>query len=220
MRRYLPFVIVGAVALIALSGATIFYRTNRRALLSISQDRATESKHVRGPADAAATLDEFGDFECPPCGYLSGPIKQMEEDYHSSLRVVFHHFPLVENHRHAMEGALAAEAAGRQGRFWEMHDLLYRTQAVWTKADNVEGALHSYAAMLRLNVTRFKQDMASAEVRARVEADQEEGKKLGVKNTPTLFLNGTEVPPASLAPENLREAVEQALKSTPTPSPR
>jgi protein-disulfide isomerase len=220
MRRYLPFVIVGAVALITLGSATILYRAKRPSLHSLPEDRGTEARHVRGPADATVTLDEFGDFQCPPCGFLSGPIKQMEEDYHSRLRVIFHHFPLVDNHPHAMEAALAAEAAGRQGRFWEMHDLLYRTQVVWTKADNVEGVLHSYAAMLRLNVTRFKQDMASAEVRARVEADQEEGKKLGVKNTPTLFLNGTEVPPGSLAPENLRAAVEQAIKATPTPSPR
>src|SRR5205814_4081468 len=95
-----------------------------------------ESGHVRGRSDAPVTIIEFGDFQCPPCANLSEPINQLERDYRSRLRIVFRHFPLP-NHQHAREAALASEAASLQGRFWEMHDLLYREQSVWSKAQDV-----------------------------------------------------------------------------------
>jgi Na+:H+ antiporter, NhaA family len=128
MRRYLPFTIVAAVALLTLGSATMLYRAKRPRGLTISKEitsktNDTESIHVRGNSDAAVTLEEFGDYQCPPCGVLAGPIKQLEHDYQPRLRVIFHHFPLA-NHQHAREAAWAAEAAGLQGRFWEMHDLL------------------------------------------------------------------------------------------------
>src|SRR5438132_11620082 len=88
-----------------------------------------EEVHVRGPADAAVTLEEFGDFQCPPCGLLSEPINQLQKQY--NLRVIYREFPLP-SHAHAREAAFAAEAAGRQGRLWQMPDLLYREPAVWS----------------------------------------------------------------------------------------
>src|SRR5207253_3753422 len=129
MRRYLPFVIVGAVALLTLGSATMLYRAKRLPVLTIAKNDVasgmddSESIHILGSHDAPVTLEEFGDFQCPPCGILSGPINQLEQDYRPRLRVIFRHFPLV-THAHALEAAVAAEAAGAQGRFWEMHDLL------------------------------------------------------------------------------------------------
>src|SRR5713226_1164642 len=134
MRRYLPFVIVIAVALLTLASGTILYRAKRVPVLTIPKNSMAsemgdaESAHVRGRPDAPVTLEEFGDFQCPPCGKLSEPINQLENDYHSRLRIIFHHFPFG-SHQHAREAAFASEAAGLQGRFWEMHDLLYREQA-------------------------------------------------------------------------------------------
>jgi protein-disulfide isomerase len=222
MRRYLPFIIVALVALITLGAGTILYRSKRPPVLTISKELASkvnsgESPHIRGPADARVTLEEFGDFQCPPCGKLAGPLKQLEHDFDPRLRVIFHHFPLV-NHQHARQAAIAAEAAGMQGRFWEMHDLLYREQAAWSIAADAQALFNSYAGVLGLDVERFKKDVESEAVKARVEADQKRGASLGVQNTPTIFLNNRAVAPTDLAPERLRAAVTTAVNEKQSPS--
>ena len=171
----------------------------------------TEEVHVRGPANAAVTLEEFGDFQCPPCGALEGPLRQIERDYASSLRVIFRNFPFT-NHEHAHEAAYAAEAAGLQGRFWEMHDLLYREQSVWAKSSDVQSLFDAYAGMIGLNLERFKKDVSGEQVKAKVEEDRKRGEVLGVRNTPTIFINDESVPPTSLNPTALRAAVDAAVK--------
>src|SRR5438128_4944725 len=172
---------------------------------------STEEVHVRGPANAAVTLEEFGDFQCPPCGGLAGPLQQIERDYASSLRVIFRHFPIT-SHEHAHEAAYAAEAAGLQGRYWEMHDLLYREQAIWAKTKDVQPLFDSYAGMIGLNLERFKKDAGGEQVKAKVESDRKRGEELGVKNTPTIFINNQSLPPTSLNPTALRAAIDAAVK--------
>jgi protein-disulfide isomerase len=220
MKRYLPFLIVALVAVMAATGATLLYRAKRPTLAAIPKGRPPkeepDSLHVLGPADALVTLEEFGDFQCPPCGALSEPLNQMVREV-PKLRIIFRHFPLVM-HKHAKEAALAAEAAGLQGRFWQMHDLLYREQSVWSKADNAAELFYGYAAALRCNVTRLKSDMASEKVSARVKEDQDEGTKLGVKNTPTIFVNSKPMQPGTLNPIDLRAAVDEAMKAAQPPA--
>ena len=178
--------------------------------MAVPKERA-EEVHVRGPADAAVTLEEFGDFQCPPCGAMAGPLQQIERDYASSLRVIFRNFPIT-NHEHAHEAAYAAEAAGLQGRFWEMHDLLYREQSVWAKSSDVQSLFDAYAGMIGLNLERFKKDVSGEQVKAKVEGDRKRGEALGVRNTPTIFINDESVPPTSLNPTALRAAVDAAVK--------
>ena len=213
MRRYLPFIIIAAVGLLTVTGGAFLYHAKRPAMPIVPKDRPANTAdliHSLGPVDAAVTLEEYGDFQCPPCGALSEPLAQMSRDF-PQLRILFKNFPLAM-HQHANEAALAAEAAGLQGHFWKMHDLLYREQGVWSKAPDTRGLFNAYAAMIKCNVDRFKKDMASEQVSARVAADQKEGSKLGVTNTPTIFINNTAVAPASLNPKDLRTAVEAALK--------
>jgi protein-disulfide isomerase len=220
MRRYLPFLLVGLVALLTVASATMLYRAKRPAILTIPESRQAERSkevHTRGPANAVITLEEFGDFECPPCGILSLPLDQMVHDFQPHMRLIFRHFPLPM-HQHAMPAALAAEAAGMQGRFWEMHDLLYKEQPVWSKTADAPELFNSYASVLGLNIERFKKDVANPETAARIKRDQQEGTDLGVRNTPTIFLNGKEVPPSSLSPDSLRKMVDEAIKAKP-PSP-
>jgi protein-disulfide isomerase len=222
MKRYLPFIIVSVVALLTLGTATMLYRAKRPRPLTISKEIAskpndTESIHVRGNPDAPVTLEEFGDFQCPPCGALSGTIKQLEEDYQPRLRVIFHHLPLA-NHQYAREAAWASEAAGLQGRFWEMHDSLYREQSLWSKAADVRMWFNAYASTLGLDVERFKKDMESDKVKERVALDQEQAVKLGVQNTPTIFLNNRAVEPKNLNPADLRAAIDAAMKTTTPPN--
>ena len=194
----------------------MLYRAKRLPVLTIAKDHmasgtdGAKSIHVLGNPDAPVTLEEFGDFQCPPCGTLSGPINQLEQDYHPRLRVIFRHFPLTI-HQHAREAALASEAAGQQGRFWQMHDVLYREQAVWSKAADAQPLFDAYAGMLGLKIDRFKKDMESDEVKRRVTADQLRGTALGVTITPTIFINNRALPNVSLSPAALRAAVEAAM---------
>jgi len=216
MKRYLPFVIIALVGLIALGGGVMLYRSKRPQVTGIPKEsapagRQTEEVHVRGPANAAVTLEEYGDFQCPPCGGLEVPLQQIERDYASGLRVIFRNFPFTI-HEHAHEAAYAAEAAGLQGRFWEMHDLLYREQAVWAKTKDVQPLFDSYAGMIGLNLERFKKDAGGEQVKAKVESDRKRGEELGVKNTPTIFINNQSVPPTSLNPVALRAAIDSAVK--------
>lgn len=200
----------------------MLYRAKKLPVLTIAKNHVAsgmddaKSIHVLGNPDAPVTLEEFGDFQCPPCGILSGPINQLEQDYRPRLRVIFRHFPLTM-HRHAREAALASEAAGQQGRFWQMHDVLYREQAAWSKAADVRPLFDAYAEMLGLKIDRFKKDMESEEVKRRVDADQQQGTALGVTITPTLFVNDRALPNASLSPASLHAAVEAAMNVKPSP---
>ena len=200
----------------------MLYRAKQLPVLTIAKNHVAsgmdeaKSIHILGNPEAPVTLEEFGDFQCPPCGILSGPINQLEQDYRPRLRVIFRHFPLTM-HRHAREAALASEAAGRQGRFWQMHDVLYREQAVWSEAADVRPLFDTYAGTIGLKIDRFKNDMESEEVNRRVTADQLRGTALGVTITPTLFVNNRALPNASLSPATLHAAVEAAMniKSPP-----
>jgi len=220
VRLWVPFLIVGIVGLMTIAGGTILYRANRAVALTISSKDAELNQglvHARGPADAKLTLEEYGDFQCPPCGSLAGPLKEIEERYSPHLRVIFHNFPLI-THDHAHEAAQAAEAAGLQGKFWEMHDLLYREQSIWSKAADVHTLLSSYAGMIGLNLERFNKDIDSPEVKARVDMDQKKGSSLGVTNTPTLFLNGSSVAPNDLHPGNLEKVIKDTIENSEKPA--
>ena len=201
--------------MVTIAVGTALYRANRPPPVTISKEKAvtnekTESMHVRGAADAPVTLEEFGDFQCPPCGALSDPLNELERDYKAKMRFVFHQFPLA-NHANAKPAAYAAEAAGLQGRFWEMHDLLYREQANWSKEPDPSELFLSYARIVGLDMAKFQKDVNSDEVKERVAADQKRAAELGVHLTPTIFVNGKSIVGPSLNPIGLRAAVEAVL---------
>ena len=218
MKRYLPFIIVGVIALATLGSGAILYRAKRPQLLAIPENKMlsgksdAESMHVRGNPDAPVTLEEFGDFQCPPCGSFAGFIDGLVKEYDPRLRVVFRNFPL-KVHEHAREAALAAEAAGLQGHFWEMHDVLYREQMVWSKAPNVRELFDSYAGRIGLKVDQFRKDMDGEKVKARVDSDQERGHSFGIEKTPTIFINNRSLGSSDRTPEGLRATIDAALKA-------
>ncbi len=217
MRRYLPFVIVGAVALLTVGSGAMLYRVKRPALprdQTAAEKNVADAKHVRGAANAPVTIEEFGDFECAPCAKLSEPLNQLERDYAKRVHLIFRQYPLA-NHVHARAAAYAAEAAGLQSRFWEMHDLLYREQQVWSKTADPMELFVSYARMLNLDVARFQREVAGDEVKARVAADQKRAADLGVAVTPTVFVNGQSVVGPALTPAGLRSAIDAALAVQP-----
>jgi protein-disulfide isomerase len=220
MKRYLPFIIVVVVALATFVSGGMLYRAKHEQLQAIPQENAlpansgSESMHIRGNPDAPVTMEEFGDFQCPPCGSFAAFAEELLKEYDSRLRIVFRHFPL-EAHEHAREASLAAEAAGLQGHFWEMYDVLYHEQAAWSKAPNTRELFESYAGTIGLNVDQFKKDMDGEQAKARVDSDQARAESLGIKVTPTLYINGQPVEPKDKNPEGLRAAINAALAGKP-----
>jgi protein-disulfide isomerase len=217
MKRYLPGIIVAVVAIATIGSGAMLYRARRvpapvsaKAAAIASKDSA-ESMHFRGPEHAPVTFEQFGDFQCPPCGTLAGPMHEAVEKFAPNVRVVFRHFPLIV-HQHAREAACAAEAAGAQGRFWEMHDLLYREQKAWSEAPDARPLFNSYAATLGLDVERFKKDSEDEKVKARVSLDVERGHSRGVSTTPTVFINGRLLTRRPLNFAALHELVDAAMK--------
>ncbi len=141
--------------------------------------------HVRGEPGAALIL-EYGDYECPYSRQAFRAIQRVERDLSGRVRFAFRHFPLTEIHPHALAASAAAEAAARQGRFWEMHELLFHRQKALEDDD-----LRTYASEIGVDLDRFDRDRADAEVLARIERDVASGEATGVvRGTPTLFVEG------------------------------
>lgn len=141
--------------------------------------------HVRG-GPAGRLILEYGDYECPYSRQAFREIERIEQRAKSAIRFAFRHFPLTEIHPHALAAAAAAEAAARQDRFWDMHELLFHRQGALEDHD-----LRRYAAQLGLDVSRFGEDRSSSEVLGRIRRDVESGLASGeVRGTPTLFIDG------------------------------
>jgi protein-disulfide isomerase len=151
-----------------------------RLLLPIHAD-----EHVRGPESASYTLVEYGDYECPACGQLFDIIRDLQSTLGDRLRIVYRHYPLSGIHPRAQEAAEAAEAAGQQNRFWQMHDLLFQNQNALQRKN-----LLAYAENLKLDLDRFRSELKKRVYEDRVREDFRRGVQNGVFKTPGLFLNG------------------------------
>jgi protein-disulfide isomerase len=168
--------------------------------------------HLRGRADAPLLLEEYGDFQCPPCGFFHPILKRIEGEFERDVRVSFHHYPLTNMHKYAAEAARAAEAAALQGKFWQMHDMLFEKQKEWSDAPAARPVFLGYARTLGLDIEKFTQDMDSTPVSSRVLNDTNVGSARGVTGTPTVFLNGREVPYEVITNyERFRAAIESEI---------
>ena len=163
--------------------------------------------HIQGPADAAVTLLEYGDYECPYCGAAYPIIKEVQARMGERLRFVFRNFPITTSHPHAEQAAEAAEAAGSQGKFWAMHDLLYENQKRLGDPD-----LRAYAEKLALDVEQFDKELAEHVHAARVREDFMSGVRSGVNGTPSFYINGSRHDD-SYELETLLAALERAAAS-------
>jgi len=151
------------------------------------------SDWIKGNKEAKIVITEYSDFQCPACASYYGVVKQIHKDFGDNLAIVYRHFPLRQIHANAEIAALSAEAAGKQGKFWEMHDMIFENQKKWEGEKNAGEIFIKYGEDLGLNIEKFKQDLDSKEVKDKVEADYQSGIKAGVNHTPTFFLNGAEI---------------------------
>ena len=162
--------------------------------------------HALGASNAAVTLVEYGDFECPNCKQAAPVVKHLLTRFAGRIRLVYRHFPLEEVHPHALHAALASEAAGAQHKFWQMHDQLFENQ-VHLKEDQ----LRYYAQLLEVDITRYDADMIDEIYLQRVREHIESGEQSGVRATPTFFINGV-IQDVSFGVQSLAEGIESALR--------
>lgn len=169
--------------------------------------RIAEDDHVRGSGDAAVTLIEYGDFQCPYCARAHAALGELQRQHGARLRLVYRHLPLLDLHPLAQPLAEVAEAAGAQGKFWEMHDALFENQGMLD-----EDALPALAAAMQIDGERLRDEVESGRYRERVLAQAAEGRAAGASGTPSFFINGERYHGDS-DHASLAEAIEQALKS-------
>jgi protein-disulfide isomerase len=177
--------------------------TQWQATLTMPVDDARD--HIQGPAEAPVTLVEYGDYECPYCGAAYPIVKEVQARMGERLRFVFRNFPITTSHPHAEQAAEAAEAAAAQGRFWEMHDVLYENQRHLEDDD-----LRGYAEQLGLDAERLAGELAEHVHAPRVREDFMSGVRSGVNGTPTFFINGVRHDD-SYELETLLAALERAV---------
>lgn len=144
---------------------------------------------TKGSTKPLATLTEYGDFQCPACGQYYPMVEQVFAKYKDKISFTFRHFPLPQ-HQNAIPAAYASEAAGMQGKFWEMYDMLYKNQNDWAEVKTPQTFFESYAQKLGLDMTKYKADVVSDAVKARVDRSANSAKMSSLDHTPTFFING------------------------------
>ncbi len=214
MQKYRPFLIIAMVLAVAIIGAVRLFRYERSkesfaAVASNSSPMGQQEPKL--PAGAVVTLEEFGDYQCPPCGALHPNLKKLKQEFGANLNFVFRNLPLSAIHKNALAAAQAAEAARMQDRFWEMHDLLYENQDLWKDDINPRALFLKFAADLGLDTARFVRDMDDKQVELRIEADKDAAASLGINGTPTILIDGRRLRDEATTPEGVRKGIEVTL---------
>ena len=209
------FWIILTVVIVAMIGIFIVTKKDDTPKVSIQGDPRKVSKidHVKGAEGAPVTLIEYADFQCPGCASYYPILKSLEQTYEGRVRFVFRHFPLTQIHPNAFAAARAAEAAGKQNKFFEMHNKLFETQQVWGQTtSNQQSLFEGYAKELGLDLAKFKSDYVSGETADRINLDVTTGQEtFGVNSTPTFVLNGKKISnPKDL--DEFKKVIDDELK--------
>lgn len=195
-KRFLTII---GVIVVVFAGIVVY--NNHKNNSNNSGSNLQPTNHVEGNLSSKVTLVEYGDYECPVCETYFTTVQQAQEKYNAQIKFQFRNLPLSSIHPNAIAGARAAEAADLQGKFWQMHDVLYASQnwQEWSTSSNADPYFWTYAQELGLNVTKFKSDFASIEVNNRIQADLAAFAKTGQEEaTPTFFLDGKYIPNSEL----------------------
>lgn len=168
--------------------------------------------HKLASSSAKVTLVEFSDYQCPACGAFYPYVKQLTTDYKDKLAFVYRNFPLTAIHQNAELAAQAAEAAGLQGKYWEMHDMLFTKQQDWGESDKAAEMFSEYAKTLGLDEQQFTKDLNSDTVKNIVAADVADGNSLGINQTPTFYLDGTKLTNFSSYQDFMNQVKEELQK--------
>lgn len=214
--------LVGTIVLVV--GVSVFFSQPSSSETAGPVDQATlveGATHTKGPENAPVTIVEFADFECPACAYSAPIVNDMLEGY-PNVRFVYRHFPLITIHRNAVASAQAAEASSQQGKFWEMHDALYRTQEEWSGLGDPSEFFLGLARELQLDEAAFQAAYQDEAVENLIYRDLRLGERLKVNSTPTFYYNGEPVDLTTMAlrlsedfPEDTQIMFDAANDATP-----
>lgn len=180
------------IIVVSVLAVYVFYQGIFGGVPVVPPDRVAEHDQVRGNPDAELTMTVYADFQCPSCASEMQVIDRSWSRIRDDVQLVYRHFPL-DTHRHSFLAARYAEAAGRQGYFWEMHDQLFNNQPDWARLDSVRERFNSYAEELGLDMEQLQADLGDGAIRDKIVADQQSGIRAGVRATPTTFFNGRQV---------------------------
>jgi len=224
----LPFVIIGLVLLAVVAGGWWFYqnskttptttKTNTNKSTAAVATPVTSSvpgaqpPNMLGSPSATVTVEEFADFQCPTCASVHAKMKEINAIYGSRIKFIYRSYPLTQIHKHAYDAAVAAEAAGLQGKYWEMQNQIFTNQTAWSNATDARKIFEEYAQKIGLDVTRFQNDMLGLAAKSRVDLDIARGRAMGVSGTPTIFINGRELNFKQLDVEPMRQVIDAELQ--------
>ena len=225
----LPTLIIGGVLLVAVIGGWWLYSSSKtipnkppgnRPLPSPSvqptqmintKDLGAQPPHFKGSQNAPVVIEEFVDFQCGTCAAMHPVFNDISATYGSRVKIIYRNFPLTQIHPNAYDASVAAEAAGLQGKFWEMQNLLFQNQQRWSAAPNARALFESYAGTIGLDVEKFKTDILGLSAKGRVDADLQRGRSLNITSTPTIIINNKPVPVEMMTGVGFKEIIEGEL---------
>ena len=168
--------------------------------------------NMLGSPTATVTIEEFADFQCPTCASVHSKMKEINALYSGRIKFIFRNFPLTQVHKNAYDAAVAAEAAGMQGKFWVMQDQLFSNQKAWSDSQEARKIFEEYAQKIGLDVARFQNDMLGLPAKTRVDADLQRARALNLNGTPTVYINGREVPFEQTGVAMMRQVIDAELQ--------
>ncbi len=231
----LPLVIIGIVLLVAIVGGWYLYQSSSKKTPVANTNAANKTSttlpqpnntpmvsnvlgaqppNFKGAQSSTVTIEEFADYQCPTCGAMHPVMNEINALYGSRIRFIYRNFPLVQIHKNAYEAAVSGEAAGLQGKFWEMQNLLFQNQRVWSNVDDIKPVFEGYAQTIGLDVEKFKADVAGLAAKQRVDADLQRGRALNISSTPTILVNGFPVPFEQMTVDGVKKVVDAELVKT------
>lgn len=243
----LPFVIIGVVLLVAIVGGWYLYSSSNNTKKSpiangnpntlpntarpnntpiVSNVQGAQPPNFKGAQNSTVVLEEFADYQCPTCATMHPVMNEITATYGSRIKFVYRNYPLTQIHRNAYEASVAAEAAGLQGKFWDMQNLIFQNQRNWQNVEIVRPVFEGYAQTLGLNVEKFKDDVAGLPAKQRVDMDVMRGRAMNISSTPTLLVNGVSVPFEQMTVDGIKKIVDAEIAkmggnqpSAPAPAP-
>lgn len=227
----IPLIIIGAVLITALVGGWYLLQTSKSTPpkpavpaagntpkstptpINVNAPAGATPPNILGSPTSLVTIEEFADFQCSACASAHPTMKEIQSIYGSRIKFVFRNFPL-QMHEKAYDAAVAAEAAGMQGKFWDMQNQLLTNQAAWSADPNYRQLWAEYAQKIGLNVGKWQTDMAGLGAKSRVDLDLARGRALNVNSTPTVFINGSSIPFPDVNVTSLRQIIDAELQKT------
>ena len=170
--------------------------------------------NLLGVPTATVTVEEFADYQCPTCATVHTKMKEINALYSGRIKFIYRSFPLTQIHKNAYDAAVAAEAAGSQGKYWAMQDQLFGNQQAWANSTEVRKLFDQYAAKIGLDVTKFQNDMAGLPAKTRVDTDMQRGKALGISGTPTIYINGNKLAFEQMEVNAMRQIIDAELQKS------